>query len=603
MTAEELAHRLKARRSGKEWQAKCPAHEDRKPSLSIGAGRDGRVLLKCHAGCETDAILDALGLEPADLFQDAPSANGSGPHVAAEYDYRDEDGNLLYQVVRLEPKGFRQRRPDGSGGWLWNVRDTRNVPYRLAELVEAVALDKPVWIAEGEKDAEALREAGHTATTNRGGAGKWLAAFARYFEGADVVIVADRDRPGIEHAECVLASVQPIAKKARIVVAAEGKDVSDHLSAGRDIREFVKLTPELRAAIAGEDEVEEGEDEGFDLPDPQPLFSYPAEELEWVVERLVQAGELGQIVGGDGSMKSTFALYMALCIAGGHPVLGRFTVKEGPVLYVSEEDGIARLQTRGKALCRGHGWSWADVNDRLHALIRQGVLLEDEAWQAHLIAHAQRLGVVAVVFDPLRDLTLAEENSNTQAAPLTRFFRRLNELPSRPAVIVLHHFGKAGTGENRKAIGERPRGASALKAACRFMLALQKRDGSVSISLLKHTDTDGWDGFGFTYRITEREGKRGTWDTACLEYSEAAAIDERADVEAVVQVVTANPGQAKRRVRDGVVKAHGIPGPRAYDALAEAVRDGLVVVEKDGQTHRLYPASEAAAVPLEGVGV
>src|SRR5437016_4764349 len=100
-----FAHVLKA---GDGWTARCPAHDDARNSLSIGTGADGRWLLKCHAGCELDDILAAARIEHADLFAE----DRTGPHrIAVTYDYRDESRELLYQVVRFDPKDFRQRRP------------------------------------------------------------------------------------------------------------------------------------------------------------------------------------------------------------------------------------------------------------------------------------------------------------------------------------------------------------------------------------------------------------------------------------------------------------------------------------------------------------
>jgi hypothetical protein len=59
-----------ARRSGGQFLARCPAHEDRQPSLAVRELDDGRVLLRCHAGCSTDDVLDAVGLAYRDLFPD-----------------------------------------------------------------------------------------------------------------------------------------------------------------------------------------------------------------------------------------------------------------------------------------------------------------------------------------------------------------------------------------------------------------------------------------------------------------------------------------------------------------------------------------------------
>lgn len=117
----------------------CPYHDDEHQSLSITLGDDGRVLLKCHAGCETKAVVEALGYTLADLFPPKPGTNGhhkttGSKRIVATYDYHDEQGDLLFQVLRYDPKGFKQRRPDGAGGWNWKVTGTRQVPYHLNEL-------------------------------------------------------------------------------------------------------------------------------------------------------------------------------------------------------------------------------------------------------------------------------------------------------------------------------------------------------------------------------------------------------------------------------------------------------------------------------------
>src|SRR5262245_58479342 len=107
-----------AKPSGNGWVARCPAHDDRHASLSIGVGAEGRWLVKCHARCSLDAILAATGLTMRDLF-----ANPTRPTktIIATYSYQDEQGQLLYEVVRYAPKQFRQRRPNGCGGWLWRL--------------------------------------------------------------------------------------------------------------------------------------------------------------------------------------------------------------------------------------------------------------------------------------------------------------------------------------------------------------------------------------------------------------------------------------------------------------------------------------------------
>ncbi len=217
--------------------ARCPAHQDTSPSLSVGC-KDGKVLVFCQAGCATADVLAALELAPADLFDDEkkpkPAAERTnGARIASTYDYTDDSGVLLYQVVRYHPKEFRQRTPDGRGGWNWRLGGVRRVLYRLPEVMAAVAAGRVIWITEGEKDADALRALpGIVATCSPGGAGKWRPAYAETLRGVDVVVVADRDDAGRQHAESVVSSLLEVAHSVEVRQSLHGKDAADHLAGG-----------------------------------------------------------------------------------------------------------------------------------------------------------------------------------------------------------------------------------------------------------------------------------------------------------------------------------------------------------------------------------
>jgi putative DNA primase/helicase len=189
-----------------QWSARCPAHEDRRASLSVTAGEDGTILLYCHAGCAFEDITTRLNVKPADLFP--TSANGHkrprSPEMVATYDYHDEGGNLLFQVVRYSDKSFKQRRPDGKGGWIWK-KGERLVVYRLPELKGCAR----VFIMEGEKDVDRLWQAGIPATTNPMGAGKWKKEYTEQLRAMGVkelVVIPDNDPPGEQHAQQVVKS-------------------------------------------------------------------------------------------------------------------------------------------------------------------------------------------------------------------------------------------------------------------------------------------------------------------------------------------------------------------------------------------------------------
>lgn len=232
---------------GGYWMARCPAHEDREPSLSVERGKEQPVVFKCHAGCHRDDILSALGLTLADVSipREQRQQGGWTPfgEAIAIYDYTDEHGELLFQVCRTVGKQFPQRRRGPDGKWIWRTGNVRKVPYRLPKLIDAISVGQPVYVVEGEKDVHSAERAGVVATSSPGGAGKWRDEYDQWFKDAVVIIVADRDGPGREHAEDVFAHLRPVARSVVIAQAAEGKDLTDHLSAGRALAELLPYYP------------------------------------------------------------------------------------------------------------------------------------------------------------------------------------------------------------------------------------------------------------------------------------------------------------------------------------------------------------------------
>ena len=232
-------------KGGQKITAKCPAHDDSSPSLSVARGTQQPVVFKCHAGCSPDAVLDALRLTWADLCEDD---DGWEPpvqpkRISAVYGYVDEQGVALYEVVRYDPKDFRQRQPGGT----WGIGNIRRVLFRLPAVIEAVANDQIVYICEGEKDVLAVEATGATATCNPGGAGKWKADYDQFFAGAQVVIISDDDEPGYRHTRDVIRHLEPVAASVKAVLPVDGaKDIAQHLGMGRtldDVRPFDEPEP------------------------------------------------------------------------------------------------------------------------------------------------------------------------------------------------------------------------------------------------------------------------------------------------------------------------------------------------------------------------
>lgn len=299
MTVEDILTRLnKVTPEGEgHWMACCPAHADRTPSLSVGRGDNGRVLLRCFAGCPNESIVAAMGLKFADLMGDE-KAPFSGPHphrsgapadpqksnegkltkkgeprkprgkIVARYAYQNAEGATVFEVCRMDPKSFCQRVPDPEGklanskdGWAWGRSryGVGEVIYRLPKVLAHAASGKVIFVVEGEKDVETLERLGCVATCNPGGAGKWRDEFAGAFKGARrVVIIADNDAgpesgereywQGQKHACAVADSMAAagVAWQAMVMPDRAGKqckDVSDWVGAGG-------TQEELRRAVA-----------------------------------------------------------------------------------------------------------------------------------------------------------------------------------------------------------------------------------------------------------------------------------------------------------------------------------------------------------------
>jgi putative DNA primase/helicase len=285
MELEEFLSRCeKVQNHGAYYTVSCPGHEDHRNSLSVRLSDDGKILLKCHAGCPAAQITDALGIRTADLFtaaappppnqrtaaarpqsrpspqpparhQSRPSSPSQRPPKRREpvevYPYTDADGQLLYEVLRYEPKDFRQRRPDpeAPGQHVYSLNGVERVLYRLPRILAAHAATpaKGVWLVEGEKDVHSLESLGLIATTAAGGAGKWLPQYTEALASGPVFILPDNDTPGQRHAEHV-ASQLPNAWVISLPDLPEKGDVTDWVKAGGTRDALIALA---RDAMAG----------------------------------------------------------------------------------------------------------------------------------------------------------------------------------------------------------------------------------------------------------------------------------------------------------------------------------------------------------------
>ncbi len=498
MDIESILNRLdKVKSNSNGYLACCPAHDDHSPSLSISEGDGGRVLLKCFAGCKPEAIVSALGLALSDLFPPREAhplpvqkshKNKTPKQIAATYDYQNEQGKLLFQAVRYEPKGFSQRRPDGKDGWLWNLDGVRRVLFRLPELLAAHP-SATVFVCEGEKDADRLRKLDLVATTNPQGAGKWRDDYNQFLKDREIVILPDNDNAGRNHAQTVARSLYRVAASVKILNLPglpEKGDVSDWLNAGNSVENLcamVDYLPQWTPETASLDEVAP-ESESDDMPSLfQTWGEFSAIERkrgEQIIHEL-ERGELGMLAAVTNVGKSTLVRNLGLMLAcgGAFTPLKSFT-KPRRVLLLDFETRAARFQSDITKMMAGFSKAERElINENL--VICCDVMIEDEPLTLsnprhfdYVVMQARAFKADLIIIDTLSAaFELRDENNNAEVStralkPMIRLAREADA-----AVLFAHHIGKSNSEEGRASEkAYRARGASAFGAFSSLVLNL-----------------------------------------------------------------------------------------------------------------------------------
>jgi len=260
------ARGIEVRRVGAKMMCCCPIHEDKSPSMSID---EDKGLWNCFAGCGGGSVIDLhaklrgidAGAAMRELGPDEdntpvrtqrpvtanPRAStgqpGIKPKEVCAYDYHDASGRLVYQVIRYEPKTFRQRQVLPDGSFNWSMEGVERVLYRLPDLQRPAPF---IFICEGEKDVDTIRAAGMIATCNAGGAKKWLPSYSQTLAGKCIYLIPDNDEPGQEHARTVLKSLEGIVEWVKWIELPKNynskpiKDVSDLRAACESDDAFVE---------------------------------------------------------------------------------------------------------------------------------------------------------------------------------------------------------------------------------------------------------------------------------------------------------------------------------------------------------------------------
>lgn len=384
----------------------------------------------------------------------------AGANLVKTYPYCDELGNVLYEVVRYEPKDFRTRVPLGKGKYGWKLDGVRKVLYRLDYIHELY--DQIIFVCEGEKDVDALVAGGLHATCCQGSVNGWLPEFGRVLKNNVVVVLPDNDPTGRLYAEKVVKSIDGVVQDWRVVELpglAEKGDVSDWLAAGHSIKELRDLAlshlanPNLRkpadaSATPGKPSPAAGADVPWQFEciklstiQPEPVF--------WLWEPLWLDHAVNMLVGPPNAGKTFTACHLAASVSTGSPWPdGPGKAPLGNVVYLTTENNkaqvlVPRLKAAGADLDRIYTWTVKRKTDRNGELVEEDVSLEDVAAMMQAIDAIPDLRLIIV--DPVTAyMGSTEPNDNKEVRRILNGVVKIAE-DKRICIVLLSHLKKSTT--------------------------------------------------------------------------------------------------------------------------------------------------------------
>lgn len=553
----------------------CPAHDDHNPSADWHRTKHTWRCRACNVGGGALDLARRLGVdlpERRDTTRPAAPAPQQKRRAIAAYSYVDEAGQLLYQSIRFEPKSFSQRRPDGNGGWIWNVTEVRKVPYNLPGILAGA--DEPwnqpiVYVVEGEKDADRLNSLGCVATTNVAGAGKWTDDLSAFLSDRNVVILPDNDDAGRQHAQRVLASLDGIAASARIIELPglrEKGDVSDWLDAGGTVAGIEQLIYDAeRAEAAGQ----------LQLLTSEELLSLPRP--NWIVEDVLVEDSVACIVGPPGTYKSFIALSLHYCIASGMDWYGRSTVS-GPSLYLIAE-GVRGMSSR-VAAWRGFTKRPLPAQARF---VAEPLQLANGATDRMLDA-IDRWGQKPrlIIVDTLARTAIGlEENSAKDMGEYVAAADRIRR-ETGACVLFIHHSTRAASN---------PRGSSALDGAFDTLISVTEDAGLINVRCSKQKDAGEFHQFKLKPEIQRLDN--GESSVVLIPAMMGEDINRSARIAYdLLRNTFGQIGATASEWREVVIRDGRMAEATFFRARKALVEGERVVQESTGRGARYYPAGQ-----------
>lgn len=428
----------------KKGMALCPAHEDTNRSLSVSEGDDGRVLLRCHAGCRTEDIVSALGLSMSDLFP------------ASKEKERKEIGRRTHNYP-----GYRKTVisfSDGSktafferfekGSWHKGLNGHKQTLYNLD------ALEEPGirFLSESEKDADRLNTLGFSALSF-GGAENWRAEYADLLAGHEVVILPHHDEPGWKAAEKATQDLTERGCKVKVIPSEtwgqhKGADVADWLDQFKDkdeAAERLSVLVESASDYQAADELKK-EPTGLTIINASSWLETNPPEPNQIISSIFDTGDKLALIGASKLRKSFFLQQMLLSIAAGVDFLSWRLPTPKRVLYCQFEIRDHHQHRRLKKMAGAMGITPAHLEDRLQIINARGLGIVGPDGIEKIKQEALKLRSEVIAFDPLYKVAMGAENAAEDIKVILNAFDTLAE-QTGAAIVYAHHDPKGSPGD------------------------------------------------------------------------------------------------------------------------------------------------------------
>jgi 5S rRNA maturation endonuclease (ribonuclease M5) len=561
---------------GSEYKAICPFHDDKEPSFCFNSDKGQYYCQGC--GKKGDFIHFYAKLNGLDTRRDLGIvlkgiANDFGIAVEQKkskmvkaYDYTDAKGELIFQICRMEPKDFRQRRPNGKGGFIWNLKGVEPVLYQLSEVMNA----QEVLIVEGEKDADNLAKLGFVATTCPMGAKKWRDSYNQYLEGKKVILIPDNDNQGKEHMAKIGASLNGKTANLKLLelpgLQSKG-DISDFIEKFNGDKEAAAERIALMIENAKPYEPPKTYSYEDAILGTNNFRSIEVSERKALLSPWCKENSNGLIFGPRGIGKSWFVIGVLDAISRGQDFGAWRCEKSVTCMFVDGEMTISDMQERIDDLNLLSGerknplFIYSDHYANQLGLPRASLI--NETWRTKMKSILIAKKIKFWVLDNIASLAPnLDENKKQDWDPINQFLLdlRFNGI----STCLLHHESKEGKQRGTSAREDNLDYSIQLKYpsdympedGCRFVVRFTKaRVKTANLNLISNTE----------FKLDQNEKGQTTWSfknvKAAHKMEVIKMLDEGFDQKTISEALGISKGYLskikKRAIKDNLITANG----------------------------------------------